>query len=137
MSHVETPVKVNAWVDRRIAPLVLALNKIDGVLTLDSCEQGPLGRAFVFLTYGQDWKELATLIQEISNLLSNSLPCPYSMHLEWLGSNITPRAQVLVGPNHAAVLAAAVTRIAPELNRRMIELVGDTRDRVPQRLTGC
>ena len=38
--HHEVPVKVTAWVDEGIAPLVLALNELPGVQTLDSCQGG-------------------------------------------------------------------------------------------------
>lgn len=120
MAHTEIPIKVWAWVDEGVAPLVGALNEIDGVLTLDSCEQGPLGEAFVFFTYGHDWRELAALMQEVSEHLSENTPYGYSMNLEWLGSNVMPRAQVLVRPEHAASLATAISRVAPQINRRML-----------------
>ena len=135
--HTEIPIKVNAWVDEGVASLVTALNEIDGILTLDSCEHGPMGQAYVFFTYGQDWKELAALIQEISNLLSAVVRYGYSIRLEWLGTNVTPRAQVLVDPEHAALLADAITQSSPELNRRMRRSVGDRRRKAPHRLKGC
>lgn len=37
-AHREIPVKVNAFVDEGIAPLVVALNEFGGVVTVDSCE---------------------------------------------------------------------------------------------------
>jgi len=137
--HTEIPVRVNAWVDEGIAPLVLALNEIDGVWTLSSCERGILGRGYVDFTYGQDWKELAVLVDEMAGLLVAHPPphgYGYTLHLEWLGG-ITPRAQVLVDPERATLLADAITKIAPELNRRMMQSVGDRARKVPHRSTTC
>lgn len=50
MQHKETSVKVNAWVDRGVAPLVQALNEFPQVYTLQSCE----GPAEVTFTYGTE-----------------------------------------------------------------------------------
>jgi hypothetical protein len=47
MAHHEVPVKVTAWVDEDVADLVLALNAMPGVLTLDSCQEDPDGLARV------------------------------------------------------------------------------------------
>ena len=47
VAHREIPVKVTAWVDEGIADLVIALNEVPGVETLDSCQEGPDGLARV------------------------------------------------------------------------------------------
>lgn len=47
MPHREMPIKVTAWVDEGIAPLVTALNDVPGLLTLDSCQEDPNGMARV------------------------------------------------------------------------------------------
>jgi hypothetical protein len=38
--HRQVAVKVNAWADEGVAPLVEALSEFPGVLTLDSCQGG-------------------------------------------------------------------------------------------------
>jgi hypothetical protein len=54
MRHREIPVRVTAWVDEGVADLVVALNAVPGVLTLDSCQEGPDGQARVtFCTHDQ------------------------------------------------------------------------------------
>jgi hypothetical protein len=54
MPHREIPVQVTAWVDEGIADLVVALNAVPGVITLDSCQEGPDGLARVsFCSYEQ------------------------------------------------------------------------------------
>ena len=47
MAHREVPVQVTAWVDEGIADLVMALNAVPGVMTLDSCQEDPDGVARV------------------------------------------------------------------------------------------
>jgi hypothetical protein len=46
--HRTVIVKVNADVDERVAPLVEALNSIDGVFTIDSCEDRGEGVGSVY-----------------------------------------------------------------------------------------
>ena len=123
--HEQVMIRINALCDRGIAPLVGALNEIDGVITVDSCENGAWG-AYVFFHYGEDWRDLATLLQEISSLLSDpGLPCGYSLQLEWLGSNNRPRALISLEPEHMALVAEGIGSIASILNDRMCALGGD------------
>ena len=109
-AHKEIQVKVNAFVDEGVAPLVLALNSIEGVITLDSCERDATsGEASVYFQYGTDWQGLASLVEALSRALrSLNLCCGFSVSLEWLGSNDRPRAHLSVKPEHMADVAAAI-----------------------------
>lgn len=101
---------MNALVDESIAPLVEALNSIDGVVTFDSCQQGVEGEAYIYFTYGDDWRELGDLLDKISAKLRNlNLCCGFSVSLEWLGSNDQPRALLSVQPEHVADVAAQLS----------------------------
>jgi hypothetical protein len=51
VSHPEVPIKVTAWVDEGVAPLVAALNSLDGVMTLDSCQGDSEKGAYVLFRY--------------------------------------------------------------------------------------
>ncbi len=124
--HNEVWVKVNARCDQGVAPLVIALNEIAGLTTVDSCEDGAWG-AYVFFTYGDDWQELAALMQDISTGVSGlNLPCGYTLSLEWLGSNDRPRAQISLEPRDVPVVADALRKLAPTLNDHRTRL-GDGR----------
>jgi len=103
--HEQVNIKVNARCDKDIASLVEVLNEIEGCITLDSCQEGVLGEAYVFFTYGNTWQELALLLQAMSSELSKiSLDCGYLLRLEWLGSNERPRAQIVLPPEHVATV---------------------------------
>jgi hypothetical protein len=109
-AHKETLVKVNAFVDEGVAPLVLALNSIEGVITLDSCERDVVsGEASVYFQYGTGWQELGNLVEALARALrSLNLCCGFSASLEWFGSNDRPRAHLSVKPEHVADVAAAI-----------------------------
>jgi hypothetical protein len=49
--HREIPVKVNAWVDEGIAPLVVALNEHERIWTLDSCQSDEALGAYVMFAF--------------------------------------------------------------------------------------
>lgn len=112
-SHNQVIIKVNAFVDEGIAPLVLALNSIDGVITFDSCERGVSGEAYVYFTYGRSWRDLGKLLENTAAILRNlDLCCGFSVALEWFGSNEQPRALLTLRPEHVADVA---TRLSDEL----------------------
>jgi hypothetical protein len=68
MAHREIPVKVTAWVDEGIAPLVTALSDVPGVLTLDSCQEGQDGLARVtFCTH--DNQALPRIVERMTHFL--------------------------------------------------------------------
>ena len=115
-SHQEIFVKVNALCDQGIAPLVEALNRINGLITLESCEEAVNGEAWVFFTYGNDCQTLAGLLQEMASRLSVlSLCCSCILRLEWLGNNEHPRAQVIVRPKHVGAVSGIIGELAAHL----------------------
>jgi hypothetical protein len=100
---------VNAPVDEGIAVVVVALNQIDGVVTLDSCQRGVTGEAYVYFTYGDNWRELGKLLERLAaQLRTMSLCCGFSLSLEWFGSNDQPRARLVLRPEHATGVANAI-----------------------------
>jgi len=103
-------VKVNQFVDEGVVPLVLALNSIEGLVTLDSCQRDAMsGEAYVYFQYGSKWQDLADMVQRLSCLMRGlNLCCGFSLSLEWLGSNDQPRANLSVKPEHVADVAAAI-----------------------------
>ena len=124
-NHKQVMIKVNAECDEGVAPLVLALNKIEGVITLDSCQKGAFGEANVFFLYGQDWQDLANLLQTISSELSKThLACGYILRIEWMGSNEWPHAQIVLSPEHVAILARSIRALSGQINARMCQLAG-------------
>lgn len=108
--HSEVQVKVNAFVDEGVAPLVVALNAIDGVVTLDSCEEDAgTGEASVYFRYGSSWQDLGALVKTIAELIQGiDLCCGVSVCLEWFGNNDQPRAHLSVRREHVADVARVI-----------------------------
>lgn len=118
-THRQVAVKVNVTCDEGIVPLVVALNEINGLRTHDSCQCTPDGQASVFFEYGDDWRNLAEMMQSLSSRLGEErISCGFVFRLEWWGSNEWPRAEILMNPRHVATVADAIKKIAPEINRR-------------------
>lgn len=84
MAHKEVCVKVNAWVDEHVAPLVSALSGHPAVVTIDSCEGGPQ-RSRVWFTYHGSSAEMLKFLSMLSVRL-HGMPAgegDYSLRCEW------------------------------------------------------
>jgi hypothetical protein len=103
-AHTEVPVKVTAWVDEGVAPLVVALNEIAGVMTLDSCQEGPEGGAYVlFRSRGGDSVALAT---DLTTLLSpHHGEVRYLLRAEWRPGAGEPLLELACPSDQVACLA--------------------------------
>lgn len=130
--HEQVIVKVNAPVDRVVAPLVEALNASSGVFTLNSCEADGIGRAYVDFTYGNSSADLVGFVENLAHhLAALKLCCGYSVGLEWFGDNPQPRGRLAVGKDHITDVAAVV-REAISCDRTSPS-AGDTRHIEPHR----
>ena len=81
-SHHEIPVKVTAWVDEGVAPLVVALNDFDRVLTVGSCEGDEATGAYVLFRFVGDRQEATDFAAGLGEALSPH-QFPYLLQAEW------------------------------------------------------
>ena len=126
MSHKQIIIKVNAECDEGIAPIVRALNEIEGVFTLDSCQQGAYGEAYVFFTYGKNWQEIGCLMQELALCLRESgICCECVLRLEWVGNNDCPRAKLIFDIEHMGRITDIIRSSIARINDHMTELIHD------------
>lgn len=113
--HRQIPVKVTAFVDEGIAPVVQALNTIDGVSTFSSC-QGIQGReyAHVYFDFGQHsrnhWFRLAKLANKLAGTLSANGVYDADVCLEWTGDKENPFISIEFEPQHIAQIARVLRR---------------------------
>lgn len=123
-SHEQVTIKVNAECDKDVASLVLALNELKGVITLDSCEHGIYDEAYVFFTYGTNWRETGYIMNELALCLRESgVCCECVLRLEWAGSNDCPRAKLVCDVGHVGNIADMISLSAARINARMSELI--------------
>ena len=81
-SHREIPVKVTAWVDEGVAPLVRALNDFDRVMTVDSCEGKRAVGAYVLFRFRGSSRQAARFAADLGAQLGEDAP-PYLLQAEW------------------------------------------------------
>jgi hypothetical protein len=122
--HKQVIIKVNAECDEGIVPIVLALNQIEGVITLDSCQCGIYKEAYVFFTYGETWQKTGCLANELASCLrENGICCECIIMLEWVGSNDRPRAKLVCNSRHVDGVADIINSSAARITTHMLELI--------------
>jgi hypothetical protein len=104
--HTELLVKVNAWVDQNVAPLVEVLNELDSVVTLESCESGDDGWAWVrFTTHSP--RALRSTVEAVAASLCG-LDLPTAVSIEWWYGGTTPSALLKCAPDAIRDTADAI-----------------------------
>lgn len=94
--HRQVRVLVSAWVDEGVAPLVTALNQIEDLETVHSCQGGDGAPAYVFFRH-RSWEaaKTAALVDRIAVALSAVGVTDLS--LDWSGAVPTARISVEEG----------------------------------------
>jgi hypothetical protein len=82
LPHQEIPVKVTAWVDEGVAPLVTALNEFERVMTVDSCQGDAAKGAYVLFSYRGEGKEAACVASDLGRVLAPLSP-EFLLQAEW------------------------------------------------------
>ena len=115
MVHEQVMVKVNAPVDRGVAPLVAALNRLEDIVTVESCEGDEQRQAYVSFHAGDSWRSLADLVHDLSVSLGSDTRLSdlfYSISIEWCAGGENPLAYLRVPRQHVSTLAEVVTSVA-------------------------
>ncbi|MCL5987083.1 MAG: hypothetical protein M1371_11070 [Actinobacteria bacterium] len=124
MNHKQVMIKVNAECDEGIAPVVLALNEINGVITLESCQQGRDGEALVYFMYGKNWLDIGYLTHELAACFrENGICCECMLRLEWLGSNDQPHAKMIFDIEYMDRIVNIIHSSVARINHHMSELI--------------
>jgi hypothetical protein len=109
--HKERLVKVNAFVDEGVAPLVEALSSIDGLVTIESCQGDRGGKdAFVIFTL-HDWRSTGHfLFEELLPALSPDLRAATAVRLQAYDRD-TAHGSITVDPCAVAEVAACIRAV--------------------------
>jgi hypothetical protein len=106
--HQEIPVKVTAWVDEGVAPLVTALNEFERVITVDSCQGNAAKGAYVLFSYRGGSKEAARFASDLGEALEPLAP-EFLLQAEWRpGGEGEPLLALTCPPDHVGRLADAL-----------------------------
>jgi Methyltransferase TYW3 len=115
--HTQTLVKVNAKVDKRIAPLVDALNACPGVFTTSSCEGGKFKDAYVAFDVGGCCCDLVAFVNTLSSSLGGAdkvCDLQFTLSIEWYAGGNTPNGYLRVPRQHIHALADAIRSTAAD-----------------------
>lgn len=106
--HAEVPVKVNAWVDEGVEPLVIALNDYACVFTADSCEGDNERGAYVLFSYRGNRRMAARFATDLGAALAGLAP-EFLLQAEWRpGSEGEPLLALTCPRDHVHRLAEAL-----------------------------
>jgi hypothetical protein len=110
MNHSQRTIKVNALADTGIAPLVLALNNIDGLFTIDSCQGSKNEPAYVYFKYGSSPKELAIFCSLLAKELNMRIrgSNDYALRVEWNYDFSTNMAVLVTSQDNIPILTKAI-----------------------------
>jgi len=130
MRHKQITLDGGLEVDRGIAPLVAALNKIEGVSTVDSCEGDSQSEAYVYFRGRPDTVQLVEWLADRLRARLHAC-CEYRLRLEWLaGSEVM--AEILTRSDYVDTLANALLQVT---NDHTSQFADDTSRRAPRSST--
>jgi hypothetical protein len=115
--HREVPVKVNAWVDERVADLVSVLSEFNGIMTLESCQGNRDSRAWISFRYGslrhESWRELAEFVLGfLGPKLAHDIGDVAEVRI-CVSSFGMPQGEISIAPGAEAKVAKALKRLCP------------------------
>jgi hypothetical protein len=111
--HEQVSVKVKAWADRGVAPLVEALAEFPGLISLESCQGGEEDAPDAYVTFkrGGTWQELGAFLAWLSVALGDQ-PYFYRLSLEWNYGGSSPWARIYVAPRSVDNPAQTISQSA-------------------------
>jgi hypothetical protein len=110
--HRELPVKVTAWIDEGIVPLVLALNDLPHVETIDSCQGGEDKQAHVYFRYRGDAAAAVRFIADLAGLLCpHERSADYTLTARWRPGTGEPVFQLACPATDSTALARVLRSV--------------------------
>jgi hypothetical protein len=110
VNHRERPVKVTAWVDEGVVPLVLALNEHEHIATVDSCEgDDEIGASVFFICRGGPAASASFAARLGTALGAHKPPLPFRLRLEWLEGTDEPMMELVCPRDAVERVAQAVS----------------------------
>lgn len=108
-AHAEVPIKVTAWIDEGVAPLVEALNLRENVLTVASCENdGPQGAYVLFQIRGSS-EDATAVARSLAADLGRAPDAEYLLQAEWRPGEDEPLLALSCPPNQVRLLARLIS----------------------------
>jgi hypothetical protein len=121
--HEQVCIKTNAWVDKKIAPIIEALALIDGLESFESCEDWfpDVGFSQILFWYGygdvkKNWKILGFICSKLAQVFrENNVNYIYT-GLHWWSDNDIPHGYIIVKPKDVDGIVKAIKNLASTIS---------------------
>lgn len=114
-THEVMQVKVNAWVDKGVAPLVLALNEFENLFTVDSCQGGADAPAYVYFWHMGEGTASGRFFSWLGRRLSEwASQFEYELTLDWTTGDAKPMAKISTDRRYIENLSRQLRVLAAE-----------------------
>jgi hypothetical protein len=101
---------VTAWIDEGVAPLVVALNRLERIETLDSCEDDTAYGAYVFFRYRGGSRQATQFAADLAAVLvPYEADADYLLSAEWRPGTDEPIFRLACPASHIDRLACALS----------------------------
>jgi hypothetical protein len=121
--HKQICIKVNAWVDEKVAPIIEALALIDGLESFTSCQDWfpDVGFAHIEFYYGygdmkKNWKVLGFLCSKISEAFREYSVSYIYTGFHWWSDNDIPAGYIIVKPKDIENIVRAIQKLATTIS---------------------
>lgn len=117
--HEQVCIKVNAWVDKKIAPIIEALALIDGLESFESCQDWfpNVGFAHILFVYGygdmkNNWKILGFICSKIAEAFRKHNIGYIYTGFYWWSDNDMPYGYIMVKLEDTDNIVNAIRELA-------------------------
>ena len=117
--HEQICIKTNAWVDKKIAPIIEALALIDGLESFESCQDWfpDVGFAQILFYYGygdvrKNWKMLGLICSKIAEAFRKHNVRYIFTGLHWWSDRDIPDGYIIVRPEDTDNVVKAIRELA-------------------------
>ncbi|UCG02472.1 MAG: hypothetical protein JSW11_00470 [Candidatus Heimdallarchaeota archaeon] len=114
MKHNEILIKVNAWVDEKVASLVESINCFEDLLTLASCEGDDENPAYVYFTSVNGPFKLFDRVHMLSIAAGQAIKADdeFRFQIEWTAGSEEPMATLYVRRKFLKLLTQVIKGVA-------------------------
>jgi hypothetical protein len=104
-SNQEVPIKLTAWIDQGVVPLVEALDDFEDVLTVASCEDDGIQGAYVLFRLRGTSDQATDFASGLAADLNCEVEISYVLQAEWRPGESEPLLTLSCPPDQVPLLA--------------------------------
>jgi hypothetical protein len=107
-AHQEVPIKLTAWIDQGVVPLVEALDDFEDVLTVASCEDDGTQGAYVLFRLRGTSDQATDFASALAADFNSEPGASYLLQAEWRPGESQPLLTLSCPPDQVPLLASLI-----------------------------